>query len=153
MSAYLQSDAPSETYALELDQKIQNMGRYIRYAIDNCDSFPDLAVPSPQECPESVRVSILNYLERGIPPGDFVQAVLANEFVEAFCRADMNNIHAMHHIAAYVYHTVPAIAYGSRTIVKAVIEAGGVAKLSGRLTGSDATADVSVAAGTQSPRM
>jgi hypothetical protein len=59
------------------------------------------------------------YLHKRVPPGEFVQAVLCDEFVHAFAAADDANLAAMAVIASYLYCHVPIAARGSREKVAA----------------------------------
>ena len=68
--------------------------------------------PDPNLCPLRVQSSLEAYV-RGLPPGDFIRAVLSNDLNEAIARADDVNIHALPHIVAYVRERLPAVAWGS----------------------------------------
>jgi hypothetical protein len=68
--------------------------------------------PDPSLCPARVQSSLEAYV-RGLPPGDFVRAVLSNDLNEAIARADDVNIHALPHIVAYCRERLPAVAWGS----------------------------------------
>jgi len=57
--------------------------------------------------------SLLLYLSDGIPTGDFLRAVLANDLMEAVGRADCDNCEALPHIVSWVYSHVPRLARGS----------------------------------------
>lgn len=48
-----------------------------------------------------------NYLQDGIPPGDFLRAVLANDLVGAVGRADKENLHNLPAYANYLYWELP----------------------------------------------
>jgi hypothetical protein len=67
------------------------------------------------------------YVERGIPPGSFLTAVLSNNFIEAFRRADEDNTNAMREWAVWLTNDIPAIAHGSPEAVDAWIARGGLA--------------------------
>lgn len=54
------------------------------------------------------------YLNHGIMPGSFMTAVLENNLMEAFGRADHFNTANMKNIISYVYHHVPSNAWGSK---------------------------------------
>lgn len=47
----------------------------------------------------------------GIPPGHFGRAVLNNDLVDAFSRADENNRAAMHTIVLWLYNDCPSPAW------------------------------------------
>ena len=66
--------------------------------------------------------SLRAYAEHGRPVGDFLTAVLANDLMEAFNRADDFNIGNMPAFCAWVYNECPSPAHGSRAKVKAWIE-------------------------------
>jgi hypothetical protein len=57
--------------------------------------------------PEDVKDSIDRYVKDGVPLGDFLTAVMANDLMEAFGRADFNNTAFMRDIVAYVYNCTP----------------------------------------------
>lgn len=62
------------------------------------------------------------YAEIGCPTGDFLRAVLENNLMEAFGRADEGNTRDMREIVAYVYNELPASCHGSTEIVREWIE-------------------------------
>ena len=64
-------------------------------------------------CPEWARDSLERYAEHGIPTGDCLRAVLANDLREAFGRADISTARRMAAIVAYVYNKIPRSATGS----------------------------------------
>lgn len=61
------------------------------------------------------------YVEHGQPPGDFLAAVLANDLVEAYSRADSENTLAMRRWAGWLYEEAPRGCWGSTEKVKAWI--------------------------------
>jgi len=67
--------------------------------------------------------SIKLYVERGIPTGGFLYAVLSNNLSESFGRADLENRLALYEIVQYIYHNIPADAWGSRDKVEAWLKA------------------------------
>lgn len=75
-----------------------------------------LSAPNPNFCPLRVQSSLEAYV-RGLPPGDFIRAVLSNDLNEAIARADDVNIHALPHIVAYVREHLPALSWGSKANV------------------------------------
>ena len=62
--------------------------------------------------------SIDRYVNDGIPPGDFLFAVLSNNLKESFKRADSNNCRYMADIVRYLYNYVPSACWGSPESVK-----------------------------------
>jgi hypothetical protein len=68
--------------------------------------------------PQDTKECIDEYVKEKYPPGGFLTAVLENNLMEAFRRADQHNIEAMKDIVSYVYNSVPISAHGSPEIVK-----------------------------------
>ncbi len=64
--------------------------------------------------PEHIRDGMKRYVEHGIQPGGFLCAVLENNFLEAFVRADSINTARMADIAAFVYSELPRECHGSQ---------------------------------------
>ena len=79
--------------------------------------------------PEHMRDGMRLYIEKGYPPGSFQRAVLSNDFMEAFKRADDVNSAAMQEYARFLYNEAPGGCYGSQDNVKAWIAQGGLAGL------------------------
>lgn len=69
------------------------------------------------------------YIEHGIPPGHFLQAVLRNDFMEAFRRADDVNTECMRDWAVFLSSHAPIGCYGSPEHVADWIKSGGLAGL------------------------
>jgi hypothetical protein len=61
------------------------------------------------------------YAEHGVPVGDFLEAVIANDFLGAVGKADHNSMMALPAIASYVYLELPSICHGSRKVYRAWI--------------------------------
>lgn len=78
--------------------------------------------------PEHLKKSLDAYVERGRSCGAFLTAVLSNDLMEAFARADENNRLIMFDICKYVYNEIPPICWGSRDKVKNWIEFKGIEK-------------------------
>ena len=57
--------------------------------------------------------TIDDYVNHGIPPGGFVMAVLENNLMESFGRADIENRRDLFEICEYVYNEIPAPCHGS----------------------------------------
>lgn len=58
------------------------------------------------------------YLNQGINPGSFLTAVLENNLMEAFGRADDTNSINLRNIVGYVYNNIPGSSWGSPERVK-----------------------------------
>lgn len=66
------------------------------------------------------------YVTHGLPPGSFVSAVLANDLMGAFSKADEKNMIAMLPIVTYIYNEIPGNCHGSYERVKQWIDDGGI---------------------------
>ena len=67
---------------------------------------------------QSTLETINNYVTKGLKPGGFVTAVLANDLMESIGRADSENRMTLFQIASYVYNEIPASSHGSYEIVE-----------------------------------
>jgi hypothetical protein len=63
--------------------------------------------------PERMMDGINLYVEHGIPPGDFLCAVITNDLSEACGRADDENIDNLPAYVAYFYNEAPSLCWGS----------------------------------------
>lgn len=63
--------------------------------------------------PEHIRSGVKSYIEDGIPPGDFLQAVISNNLSESFARADRINIARMFDIVSFFYNEAPSTCWGT----------------------------------------
>lgn len=80
--------------------------------------------------PSYMREPIIAYIENGRPVGDFLTALLSNDLMKAFERADENNMRAMRSWVIYLYNHAPAGCYGSPARHKAWLEHRGLDGLS-----------------------
>ena len=69
---------------------------------------------------------VKRYIENGIPPGHFLQALFSNDLKETFKRADDNNTAAMSKWVGFMYWEMPAGSHGSPKHVQDWIDAGGL---------------------------
>jgi hypothetical protein len=70
------------------------------------------------KCPsKQMEPSVRLYVEEGIPPGSFLKAVLANDFMRAVSRADSSNGELLREWAMFVYNYLPTDCWGSYEIV------------------------------------
>jgi hypothetical protein len=79
--------------------------------------------------PEHCRDGLRNYFEVGRSVGDFLTAVLENNLVEAFGRADHINEHCLKDYANFLYNYAPSYpvrSWGSPEAVQAWREMGGL---------------------------
>lgn len=84
--------------------------------------------PNYDLLPPYMQGGMKRYLENGIRPGDFISAVLQNDLVEAYRRADKINIAYMHNWVKFIYNHVPMRAQGSKEKFENWIKAGGLQK-------------------------
>lgn len=68
--------------------------------------------------PENTKETIDQFVLTGRPMGHFVTAVMENNLMEAFGRADEFNLSAMRDIVSYLYNEVPSGAWGSPVKVR-----------------------------------
>ena len=70
------------------------------------------------DIPEIIVTRLCKYAEDGFPLGDFLQAVIANDFRDVVCRADAFNELCFRQISQLVYSELPGDCHGSRRIYK-----------------------------------
>lgn len=63
--------------------------------------------------PFHMQATVRLWIERAIPPGSFLTAVLCNDLFEALGRADEVNANALKNYAIYFYSFAPSGCYGS----------------------------------------
>ena len=66
------------------------------------------------------------YIEHGISGGSFFTALVSNDLMGAFGRADEANIAAMRDWCGFLYNDAPSTCWGSPTKVDAWIAQGGM---------------------------
>lgn len=69
--------------------------------------------------PERMMDGIERYVNEGILPGDFLQAIISNDLREACSRADDENLGQIPAYVAYFYNKVPSPCWGSPEKMKA----------------------------------
>lgn len=89
-------------------------------------SLPSHIVEGMRHLPEHMHGSIQRYLLNGIPPGSFLTAVLENDLMEAFGRADDDNREALFEWVRFIYNYAPTGCHGSSEKVSAWISRGGL---------------------------
>lgn len=67
-----------------------------------------------ENVPESILDSLNRYVKDKIPTGNFLQAVLSNDLMDAIGRADAINRGKLFEICTYVYNELPMNCWGSR---------------------------------------
>ena len=76
--------------------------------------------------PPHMHGAIVRWIERGIRPGDFLTALLSNDLMEAFGRADDQNTAAMQNWVIYLHNYAPIGCFGSPAKFQAWHEQGGL---------------------------
>ena len=76
-------------------------------------------MPNEYGIDDSVKDSLDRYVKDYVPTGGFLQAVLENDLMESFGRADSVNQQNMLNILKYLYNHVPMGCRGSKEKVKA----------------------------------
>lgn len=76
--------------------------------------------------PEHMHGAVSRYVMHGISPGQFLTAVLSNDLMEAFGRADDDNAAAMHGWVRFLYNYMPSQSKGSPEAFRAWINRGGI---------------------------
>lgn len=72
--------------------------------------------------PAHTKQSIQLYVEKRIPPGGFLLAVLTNDLKGAVGRADEKNRRALPDIVKFLYNYIPARIWGDEKAVKQHLE-------------------------------
>jgi len=72
--------------------------------------------------PEDTKFYIDRYVNEHYPVGHFLTAVLSNDLVGAFSRADDHNLRAMMDIVSYCYNDIPSTCWGNPEKVKKWLE-------------------------------
>jgi hypothetical protein len=72
---------------------------------------------------ETTRAGIMRYVEHGVPPGDFLTAVLSNDLMGAMGRADEENQRDLLEICQFVHMEIPGVCHGSLEKMKEWVEA------------------------------
>jgi hypothetical protein len=80
-------------------------------------SYTFRGITAPDETLESLK----DYVEHGLPPGDFLHAVLSNDLRRACAFADERNLPAIPALSAWVYNEAPMQCWGSPEIVRSWI--------------------------------
>ena len=57
--------------------------------------------------------SVLNYIDRRVPTGSFLEAIITNNLSEACARADDENLKNLPAYIAYFYNEAPGPCWGS----------------------------------------
>lgn len=74
---------------------------------------------NPDLIRDDIRESLIAYAQEGRTVGGFLEAVIANDLVEAAGRADIDNLRALAALACFVYNELPSPCWGSRRVYAA----------------------------------
>lgn len=73
--------------------------------------------------PEHLVGGFRRYIEHGVRPGQFICAVIVNDLLESYGRADSISIARMSDIVGFVYNQMPSKSHGSPAKLDAWIAA------------------------------
>jgi hypothetical protein len=65
--------------------------------------------------PEYMRPALIDYVNDGVPPGDFLKAIICNDLKEAVGRADDINVCNIPAYVNYFYNHAPHSCWGSKS--------------------------------------
>lgn len=91
------------------------------------------------EIPDQMMDGLLLYVNDGILPGSFMQAVLSNDFVGAVKRADHANMYNLPAYADFLYNRAPEACWGSPEKMQAWAALHAERRLKRRKAASDPT--------------
>ena len=77
-----------------------------------------------EKIPNRTMFALRRYVTIRMAPGHFVTECLENKFAHAVCRADNDNLHAIHEIALFLFNRLPSSCWGSHEKVRAWLEGG-----------------------------
>lgn len=78
------------------------------------------------ELPPGMQDGFRLYIEKGIPMGSFGQAVVSNDLMGAFGRADATNRHRLFDICVWLRWSAPNGCHGNPEIVRDWMASGGL---------------------------
>ncbi len=74
--------------------------------------YPDYPIHW-ENCPESVLGGLQRYVLKGIRTGGFLEAVLTNDLIATFSRADETNRECLGETIKFIYYELPSQCWGS----------------------------------------
>lgn len=78
--------------------------------------------PPYDKIPERMREALLRYVTTGLPPGDFLRAVIRNDLRAAVGAADEENVHLLREYLWWLYNIAPSGCHGSQAAFDAWVE-------------------------------
>lgn len=85
----------------------------------DAEAIKQMIEPGRHLIPAHMWGGVERYLLHGIPPGGFLTAVLSNDLMGAFGKADDENTAAMRNWAMFIYNYMPNGCHGSPEKVRA----------------------------------
>ena len=86
----------------------------------------DSSQPYCKVIPQLIIDALVRYGEKGIPPGDFLMAVLSDNFSQSVFRADDRNRLILYEISIFIHNEIPDTSWGSVEKVQKWIARGGL---------------------------
>ena len=86
----------------------------------------DALTPDYDLVPPHLRNGMREYIQRGHVPGDFLQALIANDLNDALSRADEISMGSLGVLTTWLYNDAPGGSWGSRGILHAWSRLGGL---------------------------
>ncbi len=86
----------------------------------------DALTPDYDLVPPHLRGGMREYIQRGHVPGDFLQALIANDLNDALIRGDEISLAVLRVLTAWLYNDAPGGSWGSRGILNAWSTRGGL---------------------------
>ena len=78
------------------------------------------------QIPIYMNAGLDRYIKTGLRPGDFLVAILSNDFIEAVGRADGDNLENLPAYVGFMFNEMQSIAWGSPKKFKAWCKLGGL---------------------------
>lgn len=72
---------------------------------------------SYERIPSKMHRPAKRYVEEGVIPGDFLQAVLRDSLTESYGRSDKENKEAMEDYVMWLYNDIPGSCWGSQEAI------------------------------------
>jgi hypothetical protein len=76
----------------------------------------------PSDIPDHMMAGLRRWIDNGVVPGSFLQAVLANDLRDACGQADESNILLLRAYVIFLYNDAPAACWGSPEKMQAWIK-------------------------------
>jgi hypothetical protein len=103
-------------YTVPTAEEAASMKAFVRETCDRLNECANKGKPIMDftRIRHDIRSALDRYAKDGCPVGDFLQAVLANDLMDALGRADDYNRETIWDICGYVYNEMPSGCHGSR---------------------------------------